>query len=204
MAQQTLADLRTRVQSWSNRGDISDTLYNDFINIALARVLRNIRLPIMESSATITLETDGSALLPRDYLEAIDLRVTVSGTTYSLERKDISEVQEIASNFTGYPKYFARRGTSLYLAPAPDGVTEVDLYYYITLQPLVQDTDTNWFVADAPELLLYGALSEIALYVRDEIGAAQWEAKFQAHGAELQQLADKAQWSGGTLSVSRK
>ena len=202
MASQTLLELRTSVKAWSNRSDISDTLIDDFINVGMARAIRKLRLPIMESSSTITLETDGSALIPRDYLEAIDLRVTVSGVTYTLERKDISQVQEWRS-LTGAPKYFARRGTSFILAPEDSSVTQVQLYYYITFQPLVEDTDTNWFITDAPEMLLYGALAELALYVRDEIAASTWEAKFQNSLESIQDLADGAQWSGSTLSISR-
>lgn len=201
MAQQNLGDLITRVEAWSNRKDISDSLYTDFINIALSRILRTVRLPIMEAVSSITVDSDGSAEIPRDYLEAIDLRVTASGRTRSLERKDIAFVEEVASESTGVPCYFARRGTKFYLAPMPQDVSTVQLYYYITLQPLVQSTDTNWFIADAPELLLYGALTELALYVKDEIAAAQWEAKFRAHAVEVQRLADDAQWSGSALSI---
>jgi hypothetical protein len=199
MAQQTLVDLRSRLKAWSNRSDISDDKYNDFINIALSRLLRVIRIPVLEATATLEVES-GEAEIPRDYLEAIDLRVSANGRLRSLERKDISFVQELVTG-QGYPYWFSRRGTKFVVAPVPEDGTELILYYYIALQPLVLNTDTNWFVADAPEVLLYGALTELALYNRDEVQAAQWEAKFQNHAQEIQQLANKAEWSGSTLAV---
>ena len=199
MAQQTLTDLRERLKAWSNRSDISDTKYNDFINIALSRLLRLVRIPVLEAQATLTL-VSGEAEIPRDYLEAIDLRVQASGRLRSLERKDVSFVQE-RKHESGNPCWFARRGTKFIVAPTPEEGTSLELYYYITFQPLVQDSDTNWFVSDAPEVLLYGALSELALYNRDEVQAAQWEAKFQNHAKEIQQMSDTAEWSGSSLTI---
>ena len=202
MASQNLADLRTRVKDWSNRRDLSDDLLTDVINVAQARLNRLLRLPVLESESTITILDGNNVLLPRDYLEAIQLKVVSGDRVINLERKDIQEVEELASKSTGTPCYFGRRGPNLVLAPTPANITEATLYYYIALQPLVLDGDTNWFVVDLPEALLYGALTEISLYLRDEIGAAQWEAKFQAAAREAQRMADEAQWSGGPLAIS--
>ena len=202
MASQNLADLRDRVRDWSNRRDLTDELLNDVINVAQARLNRTLRLPVLEAEATIMIENENQVLLPRDYLEAIQLEVEVAGRTISLERKDIQEVEELAAQSTGTPCFFGRRGPNLVLAPKPANVTEATLYYYIALQPLVLDGDSNWFLLDLPEALLYGALTEISLYLRDEIGAAQWEAKFQNAAREAQRMADEAQWSGGPLAIS--
>lgn len=202
MASQNLADLRGRVRDWSNRRDLSDELLNDVINVAQARLNRLLRLPVLESEATIMISEGNNALLPRDYLEAIQLKVVAGNQVISLERKDIQEVEELAAKSTGTPCFFGRRGPNLVLAPTPASITEATLYYYIALQPLVEDGDSNWFLLDLPEALLYGALSEVSLYLRDEIGAAQWEAKFQNAAKEAQRMADVAQWSGGPLAIS--
>ncbi len=200
MATQTLADLRQRVRSWSNRRDLEDDLLDDFLNIAQARLNRTLRIPPLESEVSILVEGD-SALLPRDYIEAVQLTYSTGTRTFALERKDISMVEERVHN-QGTPKYFGRRGNNFKIAPIPEEGSSIKLYYYVALQPLVEDEDTNWFTSDAPEVLVYGALSELALYVRDEIGAAQWETKFQASALEIQKMADDAQWSGDTLSIT--
>lgn len=205
MASQTLLDLRGRVRAWSNRKDLSDELLNDFINIAQARLNRLLRVPPLEAEATLSPDAEGIVRVPREYLEMISVWYTdATGRRVSLDRKDAAYSKELASASKGCPRFFARQGYDIQLSPVPqDSVPDsLELYYYASLQPLTQDTDINWFTEDAPEVLLYGALTELSLYLRDEIGAGQWEAKFQNHSAEIQNMEDTAMWSGGTLAIN--
>ncbi|MDC1406050.1 hypothetical protein N8314_00685 [Akkermansiaceae bacterium] len=205
MATQTLLDLRERVRAWSNRKDLSDDLLNDFINIAQARLNRLLRIPPLEADATLTPDANGTVRIPREFLEMIAIWYTdAQGNRVSLDRKDIAYLNQHSSQEEGCPLFFARQGFTLYLSPIPESVTadSLELYYYATVQPLTQDEDANWFTEDAPEVLLYGALTELSLYLRDEIGAGQWEAKFQNHSQEIQNIENNAMWSGGTLAIN--
>ena len=205
MATQTLLDLRGRVRSWSNRKDLPDALLTDFINIAQARLNRLLRIPPLESDVTLTPSNTGSVPIPRNFLEVIAVWYTdAQGRKVSLDKKDMAYIKELTSGGNSSPKFFSRQGFDLQLAPVPSDVSNnsLELYYYTSIQPLVEDTDVNWFTEDAPEVLLYGALSELSLYLRDEIGAGQWEAKFQNHSKEIQNVADMAEWAGGTLAIN--
>jgi hypothetical protein len=205
MASQTLLDLRGRVRAWSNRKDFSDELINDFISIAQARLNRLLRIPPLEADAILTPDSNGAVRVPRDFLKMIAVWYTdAQGRRVSLNRKDVAYIQQHASGPKGCPLYFARQGFDLQLAPIPTDIStsSLELYYYASIQPLTEDTDVNWFTEDAPEVLLYGALTELSLYLRDEIGAGQWEAKFQNHSKEIQNMEDTSMWSGGTLSIN--
>lgn len=202
MAVQTLSDLRERVKSWANRKDLSDTLIDDFINVALARSNRILRIPVLEGVIDITLDSDGNADVPRDYVEAKMLKVTSGSIDVTLERKDLHFVEETKSKQTGVPLYFSRKGESFILAPKPADITTATLYYYIVLNSLSADSDTNWFVTDAPELLVYGALVELFFYVKNPAAASQWEGKYRGSLQELQHMADESDWSGKTLAVT--
>tara|TARA_R110000850_G_scaffold127421_5_gene246469 strand:+ start:593 stop:1240 length:648 start_codon:yes stop_codon:yes gene_type:complete len=205
MASQTLLDLRGRLRAWSNRKDLPDELLSDFINIAQARLNRLLRIPPLEADAILTPSAKGSVRVPRDFLEMIAAWYTdAQGRRVSLDRKDIAYTQELSSGGNSSPQFFARQGFDLQLSPVPLDVTSnsVELYYYASIQPLIENTDVNWFTEDAPEVLLYGALAELSLYLRDEIGAGQWEAKFQNHSREIQNIEDTAMWSGGTLAIN--
>lgn len=201
MADLTLVDFRERVRNWSNRSDLSDSLLNDFINIALARANRILRIPVLEGVVTLDI-VDGKSQLPRDYLEAKELKVTTNNVSVTLERKDIHFVDEVSSKSQGIPLYFSRKSNEFFYAPSPTSVTTAELYYYVVLSSLVNDTDTNWFITDAPEMILYGALSELFLYVKNPTAAGQWEAKFRAAMDEVQSMANQADWSGDTLSIT--
>ena len=205
MASQTLLDLRSRVRAWSNRKDISDELLNDFINIAQARLNRLLRIPPLEADAILTPDSEGVVRVPRDFLRMIAMWYTdAQGRRVSLDRKDAAYTEQLASGISASPLFFSRQQFEIQLAPVPADVPadSLELYYYASIQPLTQDIDINWFTEDAPEVLLYGALSELSLYLRDEIGAGQWEAKFQNHSKEIQNIEDTAMWSGGTLAIN--
>ena len=87
------------------------------------------------------------------------------------------------------------------IAPAPVTGSSVDLYYYYSPDSLDEDTDTNWFVKFANDMLLYGALVELSLYIKNPEEALQWEAKFGAAVRDIQAMADNAEWSGSTITI---
>ncbi len=200
MAVQQLSDLRDDVRDWSNRKDILDDRIDDFINIAQARLIRLLRIPPFEAEATILFINDNELPIPQDYLENRYISVSTSDGDIQLERKNFAFVDERA-HVTGTPQYFSRKGGSFFVAPTPSDITGADIFYIAALQPLVVDTDSNWLVTDAPEALLYGALTELHLFTKDQNKAAAWEAKFQAVSVEIQNMADDAEWSGSSLAV---
>lgn len=203
MAIQTLADLRERVKAWANRTDISDDLYTDFINIALARALRSVNIPPMERLQTVIVNSDGNVSIPHDYKEAISLFYQYAGKNRRVMRKAdhyVLEKQGVLT--TAYPQYYATVGANIYTSPALAQGETLTLQYYRILSPLVTDTDTNWFVTDAPEVLVYGALVEVFGYVRETEEMVKWEAKFVSHLTEIQNMSDKEMWSGSTLTIN--
>jgi hypothetical protein len=66
----------------------------------------------------------------------------------------------------------------------------------------VNDTDTNWFTQEAPELLLYGGLQELSDYARDQESMQVWSGKFLSEVNTLQAVEDRAAWSGSTIGVT--
>lgn len=191
--------LKTQVLNWMNRSDLSSVV-GDFINIANDRASRLLRVPTNEAFVTIALDVNDRAPVPADYVEGKTMTFYAGGRARTLDRKDYREVIERGSTENGLPEWFAREFSNFVFAPNPSGVTEVDLYYWACFPELVDDTDTNWLVTDAPEILLYGALSEGSLYLKKEEDAAIWQAKFNAAIEEVQvALADESEWSGGYL-----
>lgn len=200
MAISNLSDLRTRIKDWANRSDISNDTLDTFINIALDRAVRMLRLPVLEATASLSVLDGGITYLPNDYLEAKELKLDYAGRSIGLERKDVNFVEK-QRHFNGAPKYFARKQNQLIIAPAPTTGSSVDLYYYYSPDSLDEDTDTNWFVKFANDMLLYGALVELSLYIKNTEEALQWEAKFGAAVRDIQAMADNAEWSGSTITI---
>jgi len=198
MAANNLGELRALVKDWGNRTDITNTVIDSFINIAQDRANRLLRIPVLEGFQTIDV-INGQMALPADYLETKALTIYANGKPVNLERKDLAFVA--GRQATGWPKYFARKQNYFLIAPINDTITTADIYYYYVADNLVEDTDTNWFVAHGGDMLLYGALAELALYTKNTEEAAQWEAKFRGAAAEITKMADDAEWSGSSIGV---
>ena len=76
--------------------------------------------------------------------------------------------------------------------------------WYFEVPRLVNDTDSNWFLSGAEGAVLYAALVELFLYLRDQDEAALWEQKFQGEAQAIQAHADNAEYSGSTLTIKSR
>lgn len=201
MAVNNLGELRALVKDWANRKDISDSTYNSFINSAQDRANRVLRIPILEGyNPSLAVNSQGEVALPEDYLEAKYLAVEYDGRTHALERKPLNTVVELRSK-SGNPKCFARQSNKILLAPYNSDITSVKFYYYIVADNLVNDTDTNWFVEQGTDLLLYGALADLAIYTKNLEDAQLFESKFRGAAKEIENMALNAEYSGSTLGI---
>jgi hypothetical protein len=201
MAVNNLGELRALVKDWANRKDISDSTYNSFINLAQDRANRVLRIPVLEGyNNNLTVNSEGAVALPEDYLEAKAVSFDSGGRTYELERKTLPYVVGMQTA-EGFPKYFARQQNRFLIAPLNGEISSIKLYYYIVADNLVNDTDTNWFVEQGTDLLLYGALAELALYTKNTEEAQLFESKFRGAASELEAMAMKAEFSGSTIGV---
>ncbi|MCA8339884.1 hypothetical protein LGM81_29625, partial [Burkholderia multivorans] len=45
------------------------------------------------------------------------------------------------------------------------------------IEPLSETNESNWLLEDAPDIYLFGALHEAAVYVRDDARATVWMQK---------------------------
>ena len=196
-----LSEMRALVKDWGDRSDISDSIIDSFINITVQRLNKQTKLAALEAIVTIPV-VDSLAALPSDYLEAKALFVESGGHTFPLNRKSIQFVESSANKTSNVPCYFARTATDLMLAPTAASVTECELHYWILLDSLVNDTDTNFYLTDGTTATLYGSLKELSVYISDEETESTWEQQFQSAMLELQIVDDKEAWSGDTLAVS--
>jgi len=199
-----LSDMRAKVIDWGDRADLSDSLVNDFINIACQRVNKELLVPPLEVSTTLTFSSEGVLTLPSSYLSSKTLTVTSNSRVYKLERKEAGFVEEYASCSTGVPKYFARKGNTLIVAPTPSGVTEAVLDYYQEVASVSGDSDTNVLLTEGKinMAVLYAALKELHVYVSDEEAAASWQAQYMQAVMSALASYDQEEWSGDTLSVT--
>jgi hypothetical protein len=86
----------------------------------------------------------------------------------------------------GAPRLFAIEGGSLTVAPVNDTALTFD--YFQKIPALSSQSPSNWLLAAAPDLYLFGALAEAHGFVKDAESLALWKARRDELFAEIERL----------------
>jgi len=186
--------IRAHFKALLNRSDCSDALADTFIDQALTRIQRFLRIPAMEQQQTYSF-TSGTAItqvvVPANMLEIIDLQYDGMGLV-RVPLHEMAEQHKAAE--TGSPKYFTREREVIKISPLPTSGT-LYLNYYAEFDELTDDSSENIITLIASDLLTYSALSYAADYFLDERGPL-FDQKSGQFLAEIQEQANAAEQSG--------
>jgi len=178
----------------------SDVLSNTVINVFLTNIENQIdRLIDTDAQrryATTTFEANNAFLDVSGpeggfrFARALQI-VAADGTRTWLEQRDATFMDEYSversttdTNFTGQPKYWGNwDATTLIVAPTPNKAYTVEMWYDETPERLgngAGTTSTTTFISNnAPEVLLYGTLSEAFSYLKNAQDMQLYTQKFQ-------------------------
>mgnify|MGYP001163518823 FL=1 len=179
----------------------SDVLSNTVVNVFLTNIENQIdRLLDSDAQrryATTTFEANNAFLdvsgPEGGFRFARGLQIhAADGTITWMEQRDTTFIDEYAVersttdvNFTGQPKYWANwDAKTLIVAPTPNVAYTVEMWYDETAERLgngAGTTSTTTFISNnAPEVLLYGTLSEAFSYLKNDKDMQLYTQKFQS------------------------
>ncbi|MHA1538898.1 MAG: phage adaptor protein [Alphaproteobacteria bacterium] len=190
-------DLKNAIANWLARSDL-DGIIPTLIRFGEQRIYRELRLSAMEVPLTATI-TEGMLSVPTDYLEI--KHIYIEGTPVQpLERKTARWIYENFPNRAaeGKPRCIAREAENFIFGCFPDADYALKGIYYGKLEPLSAINEVNWFVTDAPDLLLFAALSEAESYLMNDERIMLWENKYQQVKARLA-LQNEQEERGGSI-----
>ena len=193
MTIQTYSDLQSAIANWIARADLGSNI-PDFIALFESAANRRLRLRQQEATATLT-PSSGVAALPADYLAW--RRVTWTGQfPRELEYVHPSCLHALYPTLpTGAPRLFTIEGGSLTVAPSDSTALTFDYFQKI---PALSNTNTsNWLVAAAPDLYLFGALAEAHGFVKDTESLGLWKSRRDELFDELDRLDVKTRGQSG-------
>ena len=191
--------LRTHFKALLNRSDCGDDLADTFIDQAIGRIQRNIRIPSMERRVAYEFtssQPQERVIIPVDFIEIIDIYIDNNAVSRVPLRKLLEMSQ---GNDVGPPRFFSREQGSLVLYPRPITGT-LFMNYYGEFGTLTDDATSNEITAVAPDAVTYGALAYASDYFMDERGGI-FEQKFKSFASELQEQANDAEMSGTVQSI---
>jgi hypothetical protein len=87
-------------------------------------------------------------------------------------------------------------------APIPDGVYTLQMIYYATPPYLTTSNTSNVFLANCPDLLLYGALGEAESYLMNDPRLQTWAALYDRSLSALTISDDSGEFGGSPLAIS--
>jgi hypothetical protein len=193
MTIQTYSDLQAAIANWIARADLSPNI-PDFIALFESAANRRLRLRQQESTATLT-PSSGVAALPADYLAW--RRLTWTGQfARELEYVHPSYLHALYPTLPAdVPRLFTIEGGNLTVAPRDDTALTFD--YFQKIPALSNTTTSNWLLAAAPDLYLFGALAEAHGFVKDAESLALWKSRRDELFDEIERLDVKTRGPAG-------
>ena len=190
MALDTFAGLKTTIADYLNRDDLTSVIPT-FIALAEAKFNRKLRVRQMIKRSTASIDSQYFAY-PADWLQAKEFVLNTSPMV-KLEFVTEEYSDELKANryvSTGKPGYYTIVGTQLEVIPSPDATYTGQLTYYAKIAALSDSNTSNWLLAYAPDLYLYGALLEATPYLKDDDRLGTWSQLYTSSLSDIE-IADQ-------------
>ena len=180
------SELLTNVRNYTEVGSevLADSIIVGFIENVENKVQRELDLDAFRkfqfSSFTI-----GSPFItvPDDFAfeRGVQIKDQITGDRTWLEQRDTTFIDEYNKDRsdTGTPKYYANWDqNTIMVAPTPDAAYEIELWYNKTPDHLSSSQTTTWLSTNAPEVLIYGTVSEAFSYLKNPPYVQLYEQKY--------------------------
>jgi hypothetical protein len=199
MALANYTDLQASVASWINRADLTPQI-PDFISIAESVIADDVRVREMLVSGTLaTTPNVQEVALPVGWLEFRSVRFNGE----PLEPVTPDELRRNRNLRVGELVEYSIDGANMLVSGTQTVAQTMDVSYYKKLDALSL-TFTNFLLTKYPQIYLYGALAQAALFMIDDPRAATWQGVYDAAVTKANDSSKKALISGGPLRMRNK
>lgn len=195
MSLTTYEGLKASLANWLNRTDLAAEI-PDFIALAEDRLSQEVRIPTIEKTISITLDSNGAFDIPADFLE---LKYAFYNNN-PLERVSLTELRSSLIT-SGSPEIFAREERKFIFQPIPTmtATDKLNLIYYKNVPVLSVLNPTNELLEMGPQLYLYGSLVEASNFLGSD--PSRWETSYQSALSRLLLHARTAEFAGSTPQI---
>lgn len=188
----TFLTLKNDIEEWYPHSDYTTALKNSFVLICEAQIRRRVRVRQMETVDEAFAVSSRSTTLPTGF---ISMR-SVSADVANKRDMDYLPPHRIRSapvwELTGNPQAYTLEGDNLVVAPVPSASMNLQIVYFKAFDALSGDSDTNWLLANAYDVYLYGSLRAACEWAKDVEAESLYAAKFDA---AVQSVNKEHRWS---------
>ena len=202
MAFTSYSTLKTAIANYLARTDLDDKI-PDFVRLAEERLRRDLRIRQMLKVATAdTTAEDATVSLPSDFLAMKDIHIDTTPVRVLQFHNTSNFFRNARTTETGVPTMYTLLGSEFQFAPKPDSAYTLKMVYYYKPDLLSDSNTSNLFLANCPDLLLYGALAEAEPYLMNDERLATWSALYDRGLASLRASDDDGEYPSSPMSIT--
>lgn len=196
----TFAELRDTLVLWLNREGFTTLVDQAAYLIAMGqrRIHRECDLKAMEQATDITVSAR-TLVAPSDLVRVKTITLLHGYGNTEVLPAPIGDV--MLFGVADRPTTYCLVGSTLYFGPSPDQSYAAQLVYFKRLPILSEAYTTNWISENEPELILFAALMEACMFLKDDARAQIWEARFSALKDSLAASENRSDKPYGSLRV---
>lgn len=190
------ATLQTAVSDYLARDDLS-TFVPNFVQNAENKLYRAFNLRNEETALNVSV-SGGVAAVPADF-KALKFAYLDESPAALLEWVPIDTLYSEFPVRTDVrtPVKISREGSNFVFGPVSKDGTLRGIYY--AKQDPLRTTDPSWYVTNAPDVLLYGALLEAAPFIVDDVRIPVWQRFYEDAVASMMLEEEQSKYSMGAL-----
>ena len=202
MAFTNYSDLKTEIANYLGRSDLTAQIPT-FIQLAEKRLERDLRIKPMLKVVEATMTAGDSTVgMPSDFLSMKDIHIE-SNPIRTLKFQSTNNFYRNARvNDRGVPVDYTLLGSEFKLAPTPDSAYTLRMVYYYKPDILSDSNTSNLFLANCPDLLLYGALAEAEPYLMNDERIQTWASLYDRGLASLRASDDDSEYPSSPMSIT--
>lgn len=195
----TYATLQTQIASFLNRDDLTAQIPT-FILLAEAAINRDVDHWQMQKRSEATFN-ERYEPLPIDFI-SLD-RVSIKGQKQLdlVSQAKMLDYRETNNNTSGEPSVYAISTGQIEFYPTPDGDYDGSIVYRSKVSELSDSITSNWLLAEAPDVYLYGSLLHSAPWLQEDHRLGVWGALYTAGVSKLNERSEDGLYGGTGLTM---
>jgi len=148
-----------------------------------------------------TAMTSSTVGLPSDFLEMRNLYLETNPEQPLTYQTPSIFTRDGLAQESGQPRNYTILSDEIQVSPAPNGTFNVYMLYYAAPAFLSNSNTSNVFMAQCPDLLLYGSLVEAEPYLMNDNRLTVWAGLFERGLNSLTTSDDRGEYSGAPISM---
>jgi hypothetical protein len=202
MAFTTYTELKASVADYLARTDLT-TQIPDFILLAEKRLKRDLRIRQMLKVVTTAMTAgDGTVALPSDFLAMRDIHLATNPASAIEYLSPSNFYANARTTESGKPTKYTVLAAEFTFAPVPDSAYTLSMLYYAAPPELSSSVSSNVFLANCPDLVLYGALGEAEPYLLNDERIQTWAALYDRGVTSLSASDESSEYASSPLTIT--